>query len=58
MKNFKDYPYEVNTVSKVGNAAVEITKYADENDIDLIVMESRGLGAVSRFMLGSVSSKD
>jgi nucleotide-binding universal stress UspA family protein len=41
----------------VGNAAKKIVAYADEIDADVIVIGSRGLGAVGRTVLGSVSSK-
>lgn len=40
-----------------GNPAEKIVDYADENDIDLIVIGSRGLGAVKGMLLGSVSSR-
>lgn len=40
-----------------GNPAEEIVDYADENTIDLIVIGSRGLGAVKGMLLGSVSSR-
>lgn len=40
-----------------GDAASEIMWYAQENQVDLIVCGSRGLSAVSGWLLGSVSRK-
>ena len=40
-----------------GNPAEEIVKYAQENDVDLIVMGSHGLGYVKGMLVGSVSRK-
>ena len=53
----KDYPYNVDTVYKEGKPANQIVDYAKENDYNLIIMGNRGLGAFSRTLLGSVSSK-
>lgn len=53
----KDYPYSVDTVYKEGRPANQIVDYAKKNNYDLIIMGNRGLGAFSRTLLGSVSSK-
>lgn len=52
-----DYPNKIETFYTSGNPAQQITKFAEEHDIDLIVMGNRGLGAFSRTVLGSVSNK-
>ena len=41
--------------SDTGSPAVVILDFAEANDIDLIVMGSRGLGVVKGVLLGSVS---
>lgn len=55
-KELGDYPYKVDYVDKIGRPGDEIVTYANANDIDLIIMGSRGLGAVKRTFLGSVSN--
>jgi nucleotide-binding universal stress UspA family protein len=40
-----------------GNPAQEITEFARKNNVDLIVLGSRGAGKVEMLMLGSVSHK-
>lgn len=52
-----DYPYGFETVYKKGNKANEIIKMAEENNFDLIVIGSRGLGGFTRALLGGVSQK-
>ena len=42
---------------EIGRPAATILKYADEHDSDLIVLGSRGLDAVSAFLLGGVSNR-
>jgi nucleotide-binding universal stress UspA family protein len=48
---------EAKAVLLVGNAAHEIVTYADSVDADLIVVGSRGHGAIAGALLGSVSSR-
>lgn len=48
-------PAEPSLVHRWGHPAAEICDYADEHDIDLIVMGSHGRTGIRRFLLGSVS---
>lgn len=57
MKKFKDYTGKVETIIENGNPGNIIIKITENKEYDLIVMGSRGLDAVSRVMLGSVSNK-
>ncbi|WP_422487301.1 universal stress protein [Gudongella sp. DL1XJH-153] len=54
---FEGFPGKMTTVYKVGDAVDVIVKFAEEGGFDLVVMGSRGLGAFSRTLLGSVSDK-
>ncbi|MEX2416751.1 MAG: universal stress protein [Paenibacillaceae bacterium] len=49
----------VKFVTKIlhGEPGPVIVKYANENNVDLIVLGSRGLNALQEFVLGSVSHK-
>ncbi len=49
--------YRVEEVSRLGHPADEIMKVAERHGTDLIVAGAKGLGAVARFFLGSVSTK-
>mgnify|MGYP002761914704 CR=1 FL=1 len=40
-----------------GTAHEEIVQYADDNDIDIIVMGTRGRQGVDRYLLGSVTER-
>jgi nucleotide-binding universal stress UspA family protein len=57
IKNFEDYPGEVNTIYKKGDPAEEILKLAEEGGYTTIIMGNQGLGKFSRALLGSVSNK-
>ncbi len=48
---------ESEQILQVGRAADVILDIAEERDVDMIVVGHRGLGAMRRFVLGSVSSK-
>ena len=45
------------TILKEGNIATEIEKVIKTKKCDLVVVGSKGLGPVTRFLIGSVSSK-
>jgi nucleotide-binding universal stress UspA family protein len=53
----KDAGIKYTTQILTGDPADEICKEAEKQKTDLIVIGSRGLNPVSRFFLGSVSSK-
>jgi nucleotide-binding universal stress UspA family protein len=53
----KDKYAQISKVVRRGDAATEILKYHSENPVDLIVAGSRGLSAISGWLLGSVSRK-
>lgn len=57
LKIFDDFKGKVNTKLRKGNPADEILNEAEVGEYDLIIMGSRGLGAFSRTILGSVSNK-
>ncbi|NLY45355.1 MAG: universal stress protein [Tissierella sp.] len=56
-KTFEDYTGEVKSLYKRGDPVDEIVKLAEEGNFDLVIMGSRGLGAFSRTLLGSISDK-
>lgn len=49
--------HAVSGTLKLGHPADEIIKVADQHKADLIVAGAKGLGAIARFFLGSVSTK-
>lgn len=56
-KTAKSLGIQANLVIKEGNVANEIIQHSKKIHADLIVVGSKGLGAVLRFVLGSVSTK-
>jgi nucleotide-binding universal stress UspA family protein len=49
--------FEPKIVTKEGNIGIEIIDYSKKYNADLIVIGSRGLGAVLKFLMGSISTK-
>jgi nucleotide-binding universal stress UspA family protein len=45
------------TILKEGNIVAEIKKVTKKENCDLIIVGNKGLGSVTRFLLGSVSNK-
>lgn len=48
---------ETRAFVKNGPVARNIVAFAEQHDVDLIVMGSRGLGSIENYLLGSVSHK-
>lgn len=50
---------DIETTARIagGTAHEEIVRYADDNDIDVIVMGTRGRQGVDRYLLGSVTER-
>lgn len=57
LEDFKDYKHKVDTSIIKGNPGYGIVEVSEKGDYDLIIIGSRGLGAISRFMLGGVSNR-
>ena len=51
----RDVPVEVSTVE--GEAHPKIVQFAEENQVDLIVMSTRGQSGLSRWLMGSVAER-
>lgn len=49
--------FTAEAVYQLGKPAEEIMKVASKHQADLIVMGAKGLGAIARFLLGSVSTR-
>ncbi|WP_257286673.1 universal stress protein [Halanaerobium congolense] len=55
---FKKRDVRIKKVVKIGDdPADEICDFAENNEIDMIVIADKGLGKVKRFLLGSISDK-
>lgn len=55
-KYFEEKNIKANTVLKQGHPASTIVEMASEDNYDLIVMGSRGLGGIKKLFLGSISN--
>jgi len=56
-EHFKDIDVKLKKIIKYGDPADVICDYAEENDIDMIVLADKGIGGIKRFFLGSITSK-
>lgn len=54
---FQDTGVSHTTKLMIGDPAEEILQEAEKQNVDVIVMGSRGLSGLTRFVLGSVSNK-
>ena len=50
-------PVNVKPVIAAGDAATQITKHVEDNDVDLIIMSTHGRSGIKRWMMGSVADK-
>ena len=48
--------FHVEEVRAVGRAGEQIVDYCENNPVDIIIMATRGVGAVERFFMGSVTN--
>lgn len=55
--HLQDTSLPIETVIIEGRPGVAITQYAEENDVDLIVISSRGRSGLSRWLLGTVAER-
>lgn len=53
----KESGVTVNTILLQGYPAQEILNFAEKNDIDMIVMGTRGKTGIDRFLVGGVTEK-
>ena len=51
----RDVPVKVSTAE--GHAPAKIVEFAEENDVDLIVMSTRGQSCLARWLMGSVADR-
>ena len=57
-KQFEGMSNQIETVGKQGNISDIIVDFAHQNDVDLVIMGSHGLGALkNRLMTGSVTTR-
>jgi nucleotide-binding universal stress UspA family protein len=57
VENLKEKGITARVEVLAGNPAEEILKYSQKNDIDLIIMSTRGRSGISRLVFGSVAEK-
>lgn len=52
-----EYDRDVDTAIVMGRPSSEIVEYAEDNDVDHVVLGSHGRRGLNRFLLGSVAEK-
>lgn len=57
LEKFKGVDAQIKGVRLYGNPASSLVKYAHDNDVDLIVMGTRGIRGFKKLRLGSVSEQ-
>jgi nucleotide-binding universal stress UspA family protein len=50
-------PLPTETICEVGSAAESVLQYANENDVDLIIISSHGRSGLNRWVYGSVAER-
>lgn len=53
----REYDAEITTVTEAGSVSETIVTYAEEHDIDHIVLGSHGRRGLARFLLGSIAER-
>jgi nucleotide-binding universal stress UspA family protein len=53
----RDQDISAQVATREGKPYVEIIRFAEDNEIDLIVMSTRGHSGISRWLLGSVADR-
>jgi nucleotide-binding universal stress UspA family protein len=53
----RDQGIDVQVVTVEGQAHPQIVQFAEENEVDLIVMSTRGQSGLSRWLMGSVADR-
>ncbi len=56
-EHFTGVDTKLKKIIKHGDPADVICDYAEENDIDMIVLADKGIGGIKRFFLGSITEK-
>jgi nucleotide-binding universal stress UspA family protein len=53
----QEHGIPVRLATVLGSPHVSITQFAEANEVDLIVMSTRGLSGLSRWLMGSVADR-
>ena len=57
VQHFKDIDVKIKKEIQYGDPADTICEFAEENDMDMIVLADKGVGGIKRFFLGSITEK-